>query len=303
MPTTFKEIVQAFSPDLAVPVDEITEGNPLFQTATFQESNRGMVHLYEKLEEVIAAEAIDFTDAYGNVDASFTLKDKSLAFFAGLHEVHTNVVDEAYGGSFMDYLAKKMPVIYQQTLNNISFDTYYSVLRPFAKAENKLLDAGGNSGENNSLFVCRWQEDQLTGLINGNWAQERGGVFIANMLSGGERYNTGDDKPKFGATIELPVGYLPANSKNISGIVNVDLDSISDEDLSRLVTKSITMARPGAGGRTVAYAHPYLVSRIGAMREAKNAGLSAEGLYLAELGGVEIVGDWNLSEKEADYTV
>ena len=56
---------------------------------------------------------------------------------------------------------------------------------------------------------------------------------------------------------------------------------------------------------TKAYAHPYVVARIGALKEAKEAGINeARNLFLAQLAGVEFIGDYNLLPKtEAFYAI
>ncbi len=146
----------------------------------------------------------------------------------------------------------------------------------------------------------------MQGLVNDNWAKAKGGVFKAIPLSGGDRYvNPVNGKSVYGVDIEMPLGFLPANGKNISGIVNIDLATITNDDLGQLVTNALVQARPGLGGKLVAYANPILVARLGQINQAQaKDGVSDNNVYSVLWNGVEIIGDWNLLEgTEAPYTI
>ena len=292
---TFVSMVQGYT-DAQVPVDKITEGSPLFTSSLWGATNNGFSHKYEELQSIIAAQAVDLNAVYPTIGAEFKLGDKDIAMFAGRREVHVNTVDQMAGGSLDTYLSKEMPSVFAQTLMNVSFDFYYGVNIPFANANDKILDASGGSASGNkysSIHVIRWQDGQYQGLYNDKWAQAQGGVFTATKLSGGERYVSGD-KSVYGVDIEMPLGFLPVNPHNVSVIANIDLDTITDIELGKLVTEAIVKARPGMGGTIKAYANPMTIARLGNLKEAQQLGVQNSGLYSVVIAGVEFVGDWNL---------
>ncbi len=304
---TYKRMVQGYTPKLDT-IDEMLEGTPLFQTSIWGPTNNGFSHKYNELKDIVAAEAVNLNSAYPTVGADFNLENRDIAFFAGRREVHVNTVEEMAGGNLNTYLKDEMPAVYNQTLMNVSFDTYYNVLRPFAKAKGKLVSATATPSGNkySSIYFVRWQKGQMQGLVNDNWAKAKGGVFKAIPLSGGDRYvNPVNGKSVYGVDIEMPLGFLPANGKNVSGIVNIDLATITNDDLGQLVTNALVQARPGLGGKLVAYANPILVARLGQINQAQaKDGVSDNNVYSVLWNGVEIIGDWNLLEgTEAPYTI
>ena len=305
MLNTFKKMVMGYSAP-QTPVDEITEATPLFKTSLWQPTNNGFSHKYKELESIIAADAVNLNSAYPTVGADFNLKDRDIAFFAGTREVHVNTVDQLNGGNLDAYLSEEMPEVFQSTLMNVSFDFYYNVIRPFAKAKSKLVSATASPSGNiySSMYFVRWQKGQMAGLVNDAWAGSKGGVFTATKLSGGDRYKNADQKSVYGVDIEMPLGFLPANGRNVSGIVNIDLSTITNADLGALVTNALVQSRVGSGGTTVAYAPPTLVARIAQLDEAQMLGTADNGLLSTMLNGVQIVADWNLLDgTEAPYTL
>jgi hypothetical protein len=302
---TFKEMVQGYT-KVAVPIDEITEASPLFRTSLWQPTNNGFSHKYEDLKSIMAAEAVNLNGVYPTIGADFNLKDRDIAFYAGTKEVHVNTVDQMANGNLTTYLNKQMNPIFGQTLNNISFDFYYNVLRPFGKAKNKFESASASDGGDiySSLFFVRWQQDNMSGLVNDNWASAKGGVFKAIELNGGKRYKDASQKSVYGVDIEMPLGFLPANSQNVSGIVNIDLATIDDKAFGRLVTDMIMEARPGSGGKLVAYGSARVISRISQLDEAQNMSNGDKGIWSVLFQGVEFVADYNLlNGTEAFYTL
>ena len=195
MANTFKEMVQGYT-SLPVHVDELTEASPLFTTSLWQPSNNGFAHKYEEVSYIIAAASVNLNDAYPAIGADFNLKTKDMAFYAGTKEVHVNTVDQMAGGNLSVYLKTQMDPIFAKTLNNISFDAYYNVIRPFAKGKSKLESAAatGSGAKYYSMYFVRWQQDNMVGLVNDKWASAKGGVFKAISLNGGQRYKNADNK-------------------------------------------------------------------------------------------------------------
>ena len=302
---TFKEMVQGYT-NVAVPIDEITEASPLFQTSLWQPTNNGFTHKYEELKDIMSAEAVNLNGVYPTIGADFNLKDRDIAFYAGTKEVHVNTVDQMANGDLNTYLGRQMNPVFGQTLNNISFDFYYNVLRPFSKAKTKLVSAASSDTGDiySSLYFVRWQQDNMSGLVNDNWASAKGGVFKAIPLNNGARYKNASQKSVYGVDIEMPLGFLPANGQNVAGIVNIDLDTIDDKAFGRLVTDMIMEARPGAGGRLVAYGSARVISRISQLEEAQNMGNGDNGIWSVLFNGVKFVADYNLlNGTEAFYTL
>jgi len=295
---TFVSMVQGYT-DAQVPVDQITEGSPLFGSSFWGKTNNGFSHKYEELQSIIAAQAVDLNAVYPTIGAEFEMGDRDIAMFAGTREVHVNTVDQMANGSLDAYLEKEMPSVFAQTLMNVSFDFYYGVNIPFANANQKVIDASGGTATGNkysSIHVIRWQDGQYQGLYNDKWAQAKGGVFTATKLSGGDRYKNSDDKSVYGVDVEMPLGFLPVNAQNVSVIANIDLATIEDADLGRFVTDAVVQARPGKGGMIKAYANPVTIARLGNLKEAQNLGIQNNGLYSVVIAGVEFIGDWNLLE-------
>jgi hypothetical protein len=157
------------------------------------------------------------------------------------------------------------------------------------------------------MHFVRWQKGQMAGLVNDKWAQANGGVFKAIPLSSGDRYVNADSKSVYGVDIEMPLGFLPANGDNVASLVNIDLTAgvISDAVFTKLIMDAIITARPGKGGKLVAYANPFVISRIMTLNQAQvKDNVANNGINSVLFGGVEFVGDWNLlAGTEAPYTV
>ncbi len=301
---TFTSFVQGYT-KLPVPVDQITEGTPLFGSSYWGPTNNGFSHKFEELQSIIAAQAVDLNSAYPTIGAEFKMNDRDIAMFAGTREVHVNTVDQMAGGSLRAYLSKEMPKIFNQTLMNVSFDFYYAVNLPFAVASGKVLSATASPSGNkyNSIHMVRWQDGQYQGLYNHNWASAKGGVFIATEIDGGNRYKS-NGKSVYGVDIEMPLGFLPVNPQNVSVIANIDLATISNEELGTLVTQSIVNCRPGLGGTVKAYASASTIARIGTLKEAQSLGIQANGIWSVVYNGVEFITDWNLLDgTEAPVTI
>jgi hypothetical protein len=304
--TTFNKMVQGYT-DAVVPVDELTEASPLFATSEWGPTNNGFSQKYQVAQDIISASAVDLNSVYPKIGANWKLKDRDIAMFAGTREVHVNTVDQMAGGSLDAYLDDEMPLIGKETLSNISFDFYYGTSIPFAVSTGKLIDASNGSASGNkysSIHVIRWEKGQFQGLYNKNWAEAKGGVFKATKLSGGDRYKSDTGESVYGVDIEMPLGFLPANSKNISVVGNIDLATISDEVLGELLMDALIDARAGSGGMTRVYAGPKTVARIGNLKEAQSLGVQNSRFWSVMFAGVEIIADWNIIEgKEAPITV
>lgn len=306
---TFRKFSLAYGNMTEDIVDEVTEASPLFETSLWQPSNNGFTHKYKKVKDITAAAAVDLNGAYPTVGADFTLHDRDMAFFAGRREVHTNTVDQLADGSLQVYLREEIPLIHTETLQNISFDFYYNVLLPFADANSKVTSAVGSPSGSiyYSMHFVRWQKGQMAGLVNEKWAQSKGGIFKAIPLSDGKRYVNSALKSVYGVDIEMPLGFLPANSDNVASIVNIDLTVgvLTDAVFMKLIMDGIIAARPGKGGNLVAYAHPFVISRIMTLNQAQVIdNVANNGVNSVLFGGVQFIGDWNLLEgTEAPYTV
>jgi hypothetical protein len=303
---TFRAMSIAYGDIDEETVDEVTEASPLFATSFWQPSNNGFSHKYKVVKDITAAAAVDLNGAYPTVGADFELLDRDMAFFAGRREVHVNTVDQLSGGSLDTYLDEEMPLVHNETLQNISFDFYYNVLLPFAKEKSKVVSAVASPSGSiyYSLHFVRWQKGQMAGLVNDKWAQANGGVFKATPLSNGNRYVSGG-KSVYGVDIEMPLGFLPANGDNVASIVNIDLATIDDAVFMQLIMDAIISARPGKGGKLVAYANPFVISRIMTLDQAQTVdNVANNGVNSVLMGGVEFIGDWILlTGTEAPYTV
>lgn len=308
MGNTFKEVVQKYSADsdeAGRVVDEITESSPLFEIMPFQETNDGMTHIYEELKSITAAGSVNLNAAYPTIGAEFNLLDRDIDLVAGLRQVHTNTVDRLYGGSIEKYLEKQMKPIMSQTLMDYSFESYYDVFRPFAKDKGKLVTQTAAPSGNNyfSLWIIRFQEDQMTGLYNPEFAGSKG-VFSVDTGNGWQVVN---GKPVHNLKIEMTTGILPANGRNVSGIVNIDLDDVNSSAdkkaaFGRQVTERLVQTRPGTGGRTYIVGNPMVISTLENLDQASQ--VVDNNVVRSTWAGVPMIGDWNLLEgTEAPYTI
>lgn len=304
MSNTFKEVVQKYSADsdeAGRVVDEITEASPLFQIMPFQETNDGMTHIYEELKAIQAAQSVNLNAAYPTIGADFNLTDRDIDLIAGIRQVHTNTVDRLYNGSIEAYLDKQMKPIMSQTLMDLSFESYYDVIRPFAKEKGKLItEQASPVGANYfSLWIVRFQEDQFTGLYNPEFAGSRG-VFSVDTGNG---WHVENGKPVYNLKVEMTTGILPANGRNVSGIVNIDLDDVNSSAdkkaaFARKVTDQLVQARPGTGGRTYIVGNPILISTLENLEQASQ--VVDNNVVRSTWNGIPMIGDWNLLEGSED---
>ena len=192
-----------------------------------------------------------------------------------------------------------------QTLNNIEFDMFYNVIRPFAKDKGRLVKQSSGGSDYFSLWFVRFQDGQMVGKYNPERAG-RNGLFAALPLNNGARYKSAG-KSVYGMDIEMSMGILPVNGRNVSGIVNIDLDDVvstaaKKEAFNRQVRQQLVQARPGSGGKTYIFGNPLLISELENFEQASE--VVDNGVTRSALAGIPMIGDWNLLEgTEAEYVI
>jgi hypothetical protein len=212
-------------------VDAVTEEAPIFAMLPMQAASNGIQNKYEELKEVEGAQVVDLDSAIPAVDANGEIKTTDLNQIAGKMEVGEDKLN-VLGTTIGAYFDSKLPSILRVTGANLEQSILYNNIRPYAKANGKLQNAGGtNSGAMYSMLCVKWVPGETTGLYNPQgWGN--GKIFDFAQINGGSLYPLMTDQTilGYGQRMKLHIGVQLANPRYVSGIANIDLAASGSTD-------------------------------------------------------------------------
>lgn len=251
---TLREINSKYAKKAPELVNYLTEDSPILDSALYEATTHGLSHAYEELAEVTGGNFTDIDAPLSSVDKVTQLKWKQLSILGATHEKGVDAVKTL--GGFSAYLANKIPEILSATAQNAESSLIYDLFLPYTKAQGKLVDAGGSSNVNYSMYAVRWQQGQFIGLFDPNGFGQ-GAIMETIPLANGAPYKNSNGITVYGADLKSYIGFNFANPRNISGIVNIDASNIPTE---AEIDKMLLDCRAGSGGTTYIYCHPQVLT-------------------------------------------
>jgi len=206
-------------------VDALTEEAPILELLPTQPTNKGMIHVIEKLKSTDACQLVDLDGVLPTISSDSSLEDVTLSVLGGRMVVGEDAAKK-FGG-VAAWFAKKLKPILVKTGSNLETSLIYNTWRAFANTNSKELDAGGTTASTQySILAVKFVEDETFGLINPD-GFGTGKVFDILPLNNGAAsdYLLGNGVTTIGYAQRLKAyfGIQTTNTRNIGAIVNVEL--------------------------------------------------------------------------------
>lgn len=288
MNANFSEIAQRYAKVQAGIVDQISLPSPIIASAFWEQTTHGYRHAYTEMTAVTSASRSNLNGAYSTVGADFEVKNRDIDLYAGRHEVHVNTAEE-FGGA-QNYFQKKLSYIEAGTLQAVEDDIIYNLTEDVCQELGTQTKYATSGSDFYSLRIIRWEEGNMAMLYNPNGFGS-GSMIKVTPLSNGQRY-VSSNKSVYGADLELSVGMLAVNKRNIGSIVNLKLTDINTAFGEAFSDKLVELF-VGSGGRMAVYGHPKIINRISKLLEAERASISNSGIVLKIWEQVQLIGDYN----------
>jgi hypothetical protein len=256
----FREIAIKDAPKQGVLVDSVTEESPILDMLPMTAASNGIQNVYEELKEIEGAQVVNLDEALPTVGADGEIKSVDLSVLGGIQEVGEDKAGKMGGPAA--YFAGKMPAILSETGSNVEKSLINNSIKPYAKANGRMQDAGGVNGGNMFSIACvKWVQGETTGLYDptgfGN-----GKLFDIAPLNGGNFYKDDNKVLVYGQRIKTYLGVQLANPRNVSAIANIDLvvDTESATGYEALPTEAqideMLLQARGNPANTFIYMHP-----------------------------------------------
>jgi hypothetical protein len=236
-------------------------------------------------------------EALPSADVDGELAWKDLSILGGQIEVGEDKA-KAMGGAGT-YFANKMPTIYKKTSMDAEAQLIYNLLQNYALTNDKLVgSASSPSGSKYySIMAVRWVEQEFCGLYDPD-GFEQGTMFSFYPYSNGAVYKS-SNKNVYGGYFKSYLGFLLANPRCISGIVNIDSTAEAPDALAQQLTNALIDCRAGAEGTTKLYMHPAMLGKLGKFKDSHlnvvNNDKEINRLIMA-WDGIEIIPSYNFKQ-------
>lgn len=261
---TFREVAIEHSAKQPKMVDQFLEDSPILELIPFEETSHGLYNVYEELVDVQGAGLVDMDEALPVVDVTTKLDQVSLSVIGGKMYVGEDKARQ-FGGAG-SYFAKKQGSVLRKTGMDLERAILYNNLRAKAitSGGEHLLDAEGSANTNYSILAVKWVPGETTGLYDPQ-GFGRGMLMDVQPLNGGNlsefTTTTTDGRSVtingYGIRMKSYVGMQLANSRYVSSIVNIDLDSATQKlPTEAQLDDLIDSVRGQIGGNTMLYMHP-----------------------------------------------
>jgi len=261
---TFREIAIKMSTKQPQMVDSLLEEAPILEMLPLQESSEGLQHTYEEVVDVTGAGLVQLDDVLPEADVTTKLEKVDMSVIAAEMFVGEDKA-KALGGPG-PYFASKQPAVLRKTGMDTETSILYNNLRAYAIANDvgltgsHAIDATGVGDTNYSIIAVKWAPGECTGLYSTE-GFGRGAMLEALPLNGGNLYKNSAGVNGYGIRLKSYFGMLTANPRNISTIVNIDLENDKLPTASQ-IDDVLDNVRAQVGGSTWLYMHPKVYTAL-----------------------------------------
>lgn len=285
-------------------INALTEENPILATMIVDKANNGIQNVVKEMSEVTGAVLTDLDAPLATVSAKGELITTDVSVLAGKQEVGVDTA-KLLGGPGK-YFTEYMPVILEETGNNVEKSFIYNTVKPFGKENEKGINAGGTNDGNMYSMVCvRWQPMENTGLYSEELDGKGLNFDITPLYSGGI-YENDAKIPSYGQMMKTNLGFQFVNPKYVSYIANIDLADNAGEYTALPTKRQIQDMIRGAratNGNSYIYCHPAVLDALADeyMSEVLRVSVDDDKFKytFVEWNGIKFVTSWNFLETEA----
>ena len=298
MSKSLKEIAQAYCTKQPHQIDYVLEGAPLLAMMPFVPTSNGILHFFEKVHEVGAAEFVDLDGALPVVDVDTEIDSKTLGVMGFKIRGKVDTVKIATkGGTFSHYLARKAPKV--MSASGMALEQKIARLAKVYNARNsQIINAGGTGASTYSIYAFRFVDDEYCGLYDED-GFGKGAMFDTQMISGGNLYEDKDGRDVYGAAFRCYIDIMMENPYCSAAIVNITADKpVTSEMMDRL----LKMVRAGKNGKTVIVGHPEALEFVNRLKNPFNTSSESINTKVTSWNGTPILDDWNFPSAEAAMT-
>ena len=254
---TLREIATKLSIEQATIAASFLNSTPIINSLPFAPSTNGLKNIYTKLDtaDIIGKRLGD--GALAEVKASFNQTQTDLSLYGAMLVVASDTAILA--GGAMEYFARQLPAILQNTGIAYETDTVKNEILGFSKANGKDYSAGSG---NEYMIAMEWVPGINTMLYDPTM-YGRGMMFDATPLHNGaeHRINTSSSGIILGYAVALRsnFGIQLGDERKVASISGLDLSNLP-ADLDEQIDNMINEARLGNNG--VIYASPKLLTKL-----------------------------------------
>jgi hypothetical protein len=296
-------------------IDSLTRESGILRTMQFQKASHGLFHKF-KIKAGLPSGG--FRRVNGAIVPHTTFDEvhqEDLKILTDIQQ-EDKAICEAYPGGvdkyFSDEAAAFLEGLGQTAARQLIYGTMASYgdpegfrgLRQYAVENDRVITAGGGSGERTTILAVRWKPGVCVGLYNEN-AFVDGQVVAVKPLNQGQPVmvvvdpSTGAVKPVYQALYEAYLGLLVADSANVAAYTEV-ADSTGHKPTASNLDKLIDLVN-GSPADTCLYANRLGRRLLWELKESKMQTSSADGDYntlIERWNGVPVVLEENLSTTE-----
>jgi hypothetical protein len=306
----FRELAIEQAPKQAVMVDAVTEDAPILAMIPMEAASNGFQNVYEEIKDIQGAQFVALDEELPDIGMDAELQYVDLSVLGGKQFVGEDKALKMGGAPA--YFAKKLPSVLRETGAATETSILYNNIRAYAKANGKLLDAGGTaSGSMFSMLCVKWVAGETTGLYDAT-GFGNGKVFDMAPINGGNLYENSDGRLGYGQRIKNYLGIQLANDRYVSGIANIDLtpngsNASGFENLptEQQIDEMLLQAR-ASSGNTFIYCHPRVLNALNVYKGDKLQMPVVEGnmnRLIAFWNDIMFVTSWNFLETEATEVI
>lgn len=299
----FREIAIQNAVKQTVLIDSLLEESPILAGMPMEASTHGLSNVFEKVTNVTGAGMVDLDAPLGTMDATTEVAQKDLSIIGGQMFVGEDKAKKF--GSAMAYFDKKLPLALKQTGQDIEASIIYNSLRAFTIDEGKAESAGGSSNINYSILAVTWTRGEVTGLYDAE-GFGKGKVFDITPINNGALYENSQGILGYGVRVKSYMGIQLANSRYVSSVVNIDLDSATPKPVTDKMMDNLLL-KCRVNTSTVLYMHPRVLTHLYTYKADKlmmNIGDRNVDRTMAYWNGIPIVTSYNfLDALESNVTI
>lgn len=298
MSKNLKEIAIANCSKQPHQIDYVLEDAPLLARIPFVPTSNGILHFFEKVHEVGAADFVNLDGALPVADVDTEIDSRTLGVMGfKIRGAVDTVRLTTKGGTFDQYLARKAPKVMKAS--GAAMETKIARLaKVYNTRNNQLINAGGSGTATYSIFAFRFVEDEMCGLYDPD-GFGKGALFDTQMLSGGKLYEDKDGKDVYGAAFRCYIDFMMENPLCSAAIVNITSDK---PVTSEMVDKLLKKVRAGKGGTTVIVGHPEAIEFINKLKNPFSTQSESITTKVTTYNGVPVIEDWNFPGQENAMT-
>ncbi len=220
---TLKELSVQYAKAQPHQIDNLTLEAPVLDVIPFEPSSHPMHNVYAELDEVTGAGFVDLDSPLPSVGAKRILKTMALSVMGG--EVQFGEDEAKLIGGRDAFLAKQSPSIIRKSGENAEYAILYNMIRAWAIANSKKLNAGGSANLNYSILAIRFVPNETTGLYSPNGFYD-GTLLPFEWLNNGAlmKIKKGETEINgYAGRFKNYFGFQIANTNSVAGIFNIDI--------------------------------------------------------------------------------